>query len=178
MATIHDKLKNQRGTIFIHELLKEVSRCKTKEEKLELLDKYSKRDQTHNKMLRHFLECVYHPAVILDLPDGAPPYRALDAADETLADSTLFREMGMVKYYVKGTQSYIDNALKRETLFTRSLEKLCPHEARLLLMIKDKKLDNRVYPGVKQELLHEAFPEIVPMPEPKPQKTKDQTPKN
>lgn len=162
MATIHDKLKNPQGNIFLHELLKEASRTTDKSEKINLLQKYSKRDQRHHVALRYFVEGTYHPAVVFDLPDGSPKYRPLDAADETMAYTTLFKELSKIKYFCKGSAAFIQRQEKRELMFVQLLEQLCPHEAKLLLMVKDKKLDKRIYPMLGEDTFREAFPDWFP----------------
>lgn len=164
MSTIQDKLRAPGGTIFIHEILKETAKLSGKQEKINLLNAYMQKSPANAKLLQFFVEATFHPAVVFELPPGTPPYNQIDAADETLAYSTLTTELRNIRYFCKGP-GMIENQIRRERQFVQTLEKLCPHEARLLVMIKDKKLDGRVYPGLTLRFFKEAFPQWFPVEE-------------
>jgi hypothetical protein len=50
------------------------------------------------------------------------------------------------------------NPIKRESIFIEVLETVSPEEAKLVLMMKDKKL---TYKGINRKLIEEALPEIL-----------------
>lgn len=173
MATIYDRLKNPRGTVYLHELLKEASAIGDKKERIALLQLYAKKSPAYAKNLQFFVEVLHHPQVKMDLPPGIPPYRELDAADESMAFTNLFRELTKIGLFCQGSNKYVANQLKREKLFVQMLEALCPREAKLLLMLKDKKLDKRVYPLLTEAVFRDAFPQWFPPEEPKEDKAKN-----
>jgi hypothetical protein len=64
------------------------------------------------------------------------------------------KELRKFKYFVKG---FNVTPLKRETIFIEMLESVSPEEAKLVLMIKDKKL---TYKGITKKVVMEAMPQI------------------
>jgi hypothetical protein len=155
------KIGLPRGNIFLHEVLKYAAKAPSQKDKIEILQAYAKRSDSYRASLKFFVEATYHPDVIFDLPAGTPPYKPLDALDETMAFSNLFNELKKIKQFCN-CPAKIQNKLIRERGFVQMLERLAPREAKLLLMIKDKKLDKRIYPTVDEKLFREAFPDWLP----------------
>lgn len=161
MSSTIDNIKHGRGTVYIHEFLKLVSKTTSREERIALLKTYHDSKHEYARVLRFFAECIFHPAVKFNLPEGTPPYKQIDAPDESTAYTTLFSAFSKVKYFCFGP-SMIQNNLKRETQFVALLEQLCLHEVKLMIMIKDKKIDKRVYPMIDESIFAEAFPTWFP----------------
>ena len=83
----------------------------------------------------------------MDLPEGEPPFKP-DAAPLGMAPANL--RMETKKFYV-----YLRKDLKpirKEQLFIGLLEAVHPSEAKLLVAIKDQKL-NKLYPKITRKLL-------------------------
>lgn len=103
---------------------------------------------------------TYHNDVVLELPEGDPPYRSVDMPDNW-GYNRLPKELRKFKYFLKGNTL---NPAKREKIFIEMLESISPEEAKLVLMIKDKKL---TYKGKKTDryaitkrIAVEALPEL------------------
>ena len=134
----------------IHEILKEVHNAKNRAERLQVLKYYS------CKELKMILGYTYDPKVEWKLPEGVPPYRAMDIAGGGL---TLFSEARKLYLLVDGPHEDQRNLTppRRERIFIQMLESLDPRDARLLINMKDKKLP---YDGLDRELVAEAYPRL------------------
>lgn len=159
LAPIENRLDNPRERIFLPEILDAVSKAKTKDEKISLINKFRNKNAEHNKLMIDFVQSLYHPDVVYDLPEGRPPFET-NYPDYTLAPNTLLKALSFAKYFVKGQASYIEKVSKREHIFIQQLESLYLKDAELLLMVKDKKLTG--YKGVNEKLFREAIPGILP----------------
>ena len=102
------------------------------------------------KILLHY---TYHKNVVMALPDGIPPYKPMDVP-KNMGLNRLPGEMRRLSYLLPTSNL---NAIKREKMFIDMLEALSPEEAKLLLMVKNKKLE---YKGITRKLVEEVFPEI------------------
>lgn len=160
------RLKNQRERVFLPEILYEVSKVKEHARKIELLRLYASKNEEHFKLMRDFLQCIYHPAVVFDLPAGSPPF-VTDYADFTLAPMSLREAFLRVPYFVKGHSKYIENSIKRERVFVQTLEGMFKADSELFLMVKDKKFDSKKYKTINEAIFREAFPDIMPAQESK-----------
>jgi hypothetical protein len=103
--------------------------------------------------LKTILLYTYHKNVKFQLPEGVPPYRQMETP-ENMGHNRLPREMRKFEYFLPQTNI---NQIKREQIFIEMLESLDPEEAKLVLMIKDKKI---AYKGITRKLVEEALPEI------------------
>lgn len=164
------RVRLPRGHIFFHDLLKALVKVPSKTERIEILRAYVARSKVYEEALKRFVETLYHPAVIFDLGEGQPTYKKLDAQDESMAYTTLMSEMKTMYRFVHSRGMIQDDKI-RERTFIQLLESLCPHEARLLLMLREKKLDKRVYPGVDDKIFREAFPTWLPSTDAKNEST-------
>lgn len=160
------RLQNPRGHVFPHELLKAVAKASSRKDKIEMLQAYAAKSPVYNTTIAFIVQCLYRPDVEFALPAGDPPFKQLDAQDETIAFTNLFSEMKKIGMFLKGSNKLIANPVIRERTFIQTLEKLCPREAKLILMMKAKKLDKRIYPNIDEKLFREAFPTFLPEPAP------------
>ena len=103
--------------------------------------------------LKTVIMLTFHRDIQFDLPEGAPPFKALDIPNNW-GYNRLPKELRKFKYFFKGNNS---NAIKREKIFIEMLESLGEEEAKLVLMIKDKKL---TYKGFTKKMVVEALPEL------------------
>ncbi len=103
--------------------------------------------------LKTVLVYAYHDAYEFELPPGVPPYKTVDMPDNW-GYNRLPKELRKFKYFVKGNNL---NPIKREKIFIDMLESLGSEEAKLVLMIKDKKL---TYKGFTKKMVVEALPEL------------------
>jgi len=103
--------------------------------------------------LKTILLYTYHKNVKLELPEGTPPYRQMETP-ENMGHNRLPKEMRKFQYFLPNNGL---NAMKRERIFIEMLESLDPEEAKLVLMIKDKKI---TYKGITRKLVEEALPDL------------------
>lgn len=106
--------------------------------------------------LKTVLHYTFHKNVAFDLPAGAPPYKPMETPGNW-GHNRLPKELRKFQYFLKGTPNGL-NPIKRESIFIEVLETVSPEEAKLVLMMKDKKL---TYKGINRKLIEEALPEIL-----------------
>ena len=135
--------------LLIHEVLQKVSNAKRKEEKIQLLKEYN------TPALRSILIANFDDSVISLLPEGDPPFTVNDAPEGT-EHTKLEHEHRVLYHFFKGG-SNISN-MKREQLFVQLLEGLCEGEAKVVLLMKDKKIGKRY--KITKNAVAEAFPQI------------------
>lgn len=136
--------------LLISEVLQKVSNAKTKAEKIKLLQ------DNNTQALRSILIWNYDESVISMLPEGEVPYRPNEAPAGT-EHTVLEKEARKLYYFIKGGDESIKQ-LKRETMFVQMLEGLHSSEAELLVLVKDKKLQDKY--RITKAVVQEAFPQI------------------
>jgi hypothetical protein len=104
--------------------------------------------------LKTVLRYTFHKNVIFELPVGVPPYKPMETP-ANWGHNRLPKELRKFQYFLKGSTL---NPIKRESIFIEVLESVSPEEAKLVLMMKDKKL---TYKGITRKLIEEALPEIL-----------------
>ena len=104
--------------------------------------------------LKTVLKYTFHKNIQFELPKGAPPYKEMETP-ENWGHNRLPKELRKFQYFITGTTL---NPIKREAMFIEVLESVSPEEAKLVLMMKDKKL---TYKGITRKLIEEALPEIL-----------------
>jgi hypothetical protein len=152
-------------TVYIPELLKALNDTgpNQRAKRIEIIREYASKGTDHNALLRAFVECMFHPAVVFDLPPGTPPYKENTAPDYDSAGNSLFKFFSnrMVRYFVKGQEKFIQQDIKRQMIFIQTLEGLYKDEAKVLLMIKEKQLEG-YKKFVSEDLFREALPGWLP----------------
>lgn len=93
---------------------------------------------------------AFHPNGKMLLPEDEPPYRP-DAAPIGMSPAVLRHEM--TKLYVFCRKDLTN--MRREQLFINLLESVHPTEAKVLIAIKDRKLD-KMYKKITKKLVTEA----------------------
>ena len=104
--------------------------------------------------LKTVLKYTFHKNIMFELPKGAPPYKEMETP-ENWGHNRLPKELRKFQYFITGTTL---NPIKREAMFIEVLESVSPEEAKLVLMMKEKKL---TYKGINRKLIEEALPEIL-----------------
>lgn len=132
----------------IAEILKRVSESKTKEEKIEILQK------NDSSAIRTVIKYALDPVVKWDLPEGNPPYKPCQFLDQ---QSMLYQEARRLYLFIEGGNPNL-KPIKREALFINLLESVDPEDAKVLLAAKDKKLP---YKGITANLINEAYPGLI-----------------
>ena len=86
---------------------------------------------------------AFNPANKWILPEGVPPYKKADEPDG-MFPTNMYLEARRIGYIFKREDL---KPIKREGLFIELLESVSPEEAKILLAIKDQRLD-KVYPKI------------------------------
>ena len=164
---------------FAYEVLDAASKQRSKAKKVEVLQRYK-----HDSFITLFV-WNFDSSIITLLPEGEVPYgntREDNSVTGTLSDKIndavgKMGEMGSAslgsqdqgkasirkeytKFYnfCKGGNSGL-SSLRRETMFINILEGLHPLEAEILILVKDKKLEDKY--KISKEIVSAAYPEIV-----------------
>ena len=130
------------------EILTQVSKMKTKKEKVSFLRQYQ------TDALRMVCKASFDPKIVWELPDGDVPYRENDAPEGT-EHTQLHQEVRKLYHFIKGGNPTLKQN-KREMMFVQMLEGLHKDEAELLIAAKDKNL-HRKYKGLSDNVVKEAF---------------------
>ena len=138
--------------LSIAEVLEEVSKAKTREDKREVLKK------NESWSLRALLQQNFHPQANWLIPPGAPPYNP----NQNSADTSLMFEAKKLEYFTNAGNNI--PMLKRESMFVNLLERLSPDEAEIIIAIKDQKLS---YKGLTYKLVKDTWPDLLPEQEEK-----------
>ena len=135
---------------FVHEVLEQVSKQRSKAKKVEVLKEY------RSDALVSLLIWNFDDTVISMLPDGEVPYERSSVPLGT-DHTSLRKEYRNLYHFVKGGNDKLSKT-RRESMFIQMLEGLHPTEADILCLVKDKQLQS-VY-KINRALIEEAYPDI------------------
>lgn len=133
----------------ISTILKETTKLKTVDEKVEWLKKHD------SQPLRLVLSYMYDPDKKTTLPKGKPPYKKSDFPD---SEGMLYTESRKLRVFYEGNGYDHMKSLKRESLFITLLESIDAGDSELLIDMKDKK---RIK-GLAVKTINRAFPNLLP----------------
>jgi hypothetical protein len=167
---------------FAFEVLSLAAKQRTNAKKVEVLKKYE-----HDSLKAIFI-WNFDESVVSALPPGEVPYASTDKQNSfsgTLSDkiddavvkmnelsshslgtasevgqqrTALRKEYAKLYNFVKGGNDSL-SSLRRETMFINLLEGLHPLEAEILILVKDKKLQEKY--KITKEIVSQAYPDIV-----------------
>ena len=165
---------------FVFEVLDAASKQRSKAKKVEVLQKYG------DISLKMILKWNYDSTLISALPEGEVPYgnfqddanttgtlttkvslqvrKMHEAGSFSMGSSdkqghtTIRREAKNFYRFIRGGQDSLSN-LRRETFFINILEGLHPLEAEVLILVKDKRLEEEY--NITKEIVSQAFPDII-----------------
>ena len=118
--------------------------------KVEILQEYS------TDALKSLFIWNFDDTVISVLPEGDVPYKENEVPIGT-DHTSLRREWKHLYNFVKGGNDNL-SAIRRETMFVQILEGLHPEEAKILCLVKDKKLSSQY--KISYEVVKETYPDI------------------
>lgn len=135
-----------------YEIFEEVEKAKTKQEKINILQKNS------SPALKAVLGYTFDPNVKWLLPEGDPPYTPLGANADV--EGRLVAEIDKFYLFVEGPTDAQRNLkqIKRENLFIQMLESIDHRDAKVLLGMKNRKLP---FKSITRKLVAEAFPKLA-----------------
>jgi len=134
--------------IGVAEFLENVSKFKTKEEKVRVL-----RENDHF-VIKTILQGAFDSRVKWLLPEGTPPYKPNDLVDQ---ENVLIHDARKLVHFIEGGNPKLKQN-KREFMFVEMLETVTPADAKLLCAVKDKKLP---WKGITAEIVSEAYPGLI-----------------
>ena len=138
--------------LLLTEVLAKVHGAKTKAQKIKILQ------EEDCLALRQICQWSFNPKIESELPSGTPPYIENDAPEGT--EHMLLRTEGnTLWHFVKTNGKSADPNLQstlRERMFIRLLEGLHKDEAKLLCLVKEKRL-HQVYKGLSTQVVSDAF---------------------
>ena len=136
--------------LLISEVLQKVHSAKTKAEKIRLLK------ENNSQVLRSLFIWNFDESVQSVVPEGDVPYTPNDAPQGT--EHTLLEKEGRKFYYfIKGGAENVPR-MQRENMFIQMCEGLHADEAKILCLVKDKKLHKKF--RITKNVVSEAFPSI------------------
>ena len=133
---------------LIHQVLEEVSRTKSKNDKVAIL----KQNETWG--LKDVIRGSMDPTVVWNLPTGAPPYTP---SPEQSCPANLQRENTKFAYFVKGGKGDQTASYKRENIFIGMLEGIHPKDAEYVIAMINKETPK----GLTKAIVNEAFPGLL-----------------
>lgn len=152
-----DKMVKPEIRIPLYDLFNQLNKERTITRRVKVLKEYNERNHESGKLLRDYLQALYHPMVKLDLPDVPPPFKSEHEAFS--APLSLLKALSKVKYFVKSHSEYISNVLKRETTYIQILEGMSKDDADLYVSLLLKQFDTKKYPKLNIKTFYEAVPE-------------------
>lgn len=153
---------NPNELVGLSELFEELVGIKSLEDKQRLIKIFINSKKSNEQLLKNYIQSVYHPLIVLNLPNEVPPYKKDNYEDYDLAVIQMYKALDRVKHFVSGIPGYIENKLKREEIFIRTLEELYKKDAELYSYILLKEINQEKFPGINDSLFMEIFPEWFP----------------
>ena len=165
---------------FVFEVLDAASKQRSKAKKVEVLQRYG------DISLKMILKWNYDSTLISALPEGEVPYGNFEddanttgtlttkvslqvrkmheagsfsmGSSDKQGHTTIRREAKNFYRFIRGGQDSLSN-LRRETFFINILEGLHPLEAEVLILVKDKRLEEQY--NISKEIVSLAYPDII-----------------
>lgn len=109
--------------------------------------------------IRTILQCNFTPSIILDLPDGAPPFTR-DVLPVGNSLGRIDKAVKILGQLVLGERPSTGlDRMRKETRFIQLLESINEKDADVIIAMKDKKL-SEVFPVLDLTLAKAAFPNL------------------
>ena len=137
----------------IPQIFEEVEKAGSKEAKIKTLRAYD------HPILKGMLQINFDPNVKMSLPEGEPPYKKDTAVPAGYSESNLYVEFR--RFYIWLQNDVNLTKARKEQLFIQLLEGIHWTEAEAVCLAKDKKLQTK-YKSLKEDLVREAFPGLLP----------------
>lgn len=139
----------------IPQVFEEVEKASSKDAKIKTLRSYE------HPVLRGVLQINFNPDVKLDLPEGEPPFKKDTSVPKGYSETNLFTEFRRMYIWLDPNVNL--NKIRKEQLFVQMLEGMHWTESEDICLAKDKKLQSK-YKSLKEDLVREAFPNLLPPP--------------
>ena len=133
---------------YVYEVLEEVSKKKTKVEKIQVLKK------NESQALKDVIRGSMDSTIVWNLPTGNPPYTPSEPQSHP---ANLLRENKKFGYFVKGGKGDQVKPFKRENIFIGLIEGIHPKDAELVIAMINKKTPK----GLTRPIVEETFPGLL-----------------
>lgn len=161
--SIEQRLKqNPDAIVSLHDVFLELKDLKTEEERANLLQFYHDSNEGNKSVMQSYVECMYHPMIILALPNEVPPYKVNENQYEDYVSLKLGKAFKRIPHFVRGHSEFIDNVPRRENVFIKTLEELHKDEAELFAGLLLRTVNSKKYPGLTDQLLVTTFKQYLP----------------
>ena len=150
-STQSKEIKKLPPNPFMNEILDLVHEQETEENKVKVLQEYA------NDALKTLLIWNFDESIISLLPSGEVPYQP-NESPLGVDHSSLRRDYKNLYNFVKGGNDSLSK-IRRETIFIQILESLHPNEAEVLILVKDKNLEDKY--DISFDVVQKAYPDIV-----------------
>lgn len=129
-----------------------VSEAKNIDDRAAILQKYG------TFAIKTILQANFKSSVVFDLPEGTPPYR-MQPDVVGMQSRHIEKAIFDLAYLVKGAKKQI-GGVKREIMFIKLLETCHPMDAKIIIAMKDKTLQD-LYPKLTEALVKKAYPNLI-----------------
>ena len=135
----------------IPEILQQCNDAPSKAERVRVL-------QANNvRPLRNVLALAFDKNIVLDLPEGAPPFKRDEREPVGMSSASLYSASRRLARCA--VQDPLPKS-RKEMVFVQILEGIHWQEADLVVAAKDKDI-NKLYPNVTREIVRKAFPNLL-----------------
>lgn len=143
----------KRNPELVYEIFNLVQAASSDEDRIKIL-------QDNNCLaIRDVLRAAFDDSIVFTLPPGTPEYKD-SLSKEGISPTTLMRSTRDFTYFVKRGKGDALKPAKRETLFLRLLEGIHPWDAKIVIAMKDKKLQEE-YPALTKDLVKAVWPKLI-----------------
>ena len=143
----------------VPQIFDEIEKAGSKDARVKLLRAYD------HPVLRGILQINYDHNVTVYLPEGEPPFKKDTSIPVGYSETNLYTEFR--RFYIWLQKDINLTKTRKEQLFIQFLEGIHWSEAEAILLAKDRKLQTK-YKQLKEELVRDAFPGLLPAPIQKP----------
>ena len=128
--------------------MQEVEAVKSKEEKQNVLRQYD------TPLLRTIMRLNFDPMLVMDLPEGEPPYNK--DKDKPMGYQETNLQVEFKRFYIWLTPQQNLPRMKKEALFIGLLESLHWTEAEVMVLAKDRILQTK-YKSLTEDLIRSVY---------------------
>ena len=137
----------------VYEIFDRVQAAATQDERIAVLK------ENDCPAIRDVLRAAFDDTIVFTIPEGAPDYKDSLSKDGN-APTSLMRATRDFTFFVKRGKGDALNQTKRERLFLAMLEGIHPRDAKIVIAMKDKKLQDE-YSSLSKELVKAVFPKLI-----------------
>ena len=131
-------------TKSLYEILEKVNNFKQHKRKVEFLK------NSYGESIRTILMGNFNESINFKMPEGAPPYEPNEEAEHT--EEAYDR--------IPHIMNYNAHQWAREKILIELLQNVPPNDAKLVVAMKDKKLES-IFPNITKEFVNEVWPELI-----------------